>query len=487
MTPDEKDSRIEIGHSMLKLTNNLRTIALQRPNDPEAQRRAQAAVDLYEQAAQSNPFPQITQPRQPAKIHQPVNVVYSLPTEIYQAIIHCIVANYSEDIYLGYGTMTERRLHLRRERADTLAALACCCRLFQELVEPYLYKHPRSEKLVANSHSSWLFRFSLAIEPRRADLVKSLTLQWDEGEGVMEYWAEIAHLCPNLNRLTIADNNWESSRPMDVQLGKLFAACPNVTAFSFNCFILPEGDVFNDLAANTEQQFNTFAQQLKYLTLCTSEQWILKRVLPYQFPNLKSLFLHCIDRSDDKVLSKKLPELAIQCPSLERLSVGDVQIFRVQHLLDACKIWGPTLKAIYIDEIDDVFGPDGRGSCPNPITRILRHLPVLGELHAGPSVPNYVCDLDAIACYSPRLKVLNLDGTFQHGDFLPTDANDKRKYRDFNMKPTPELNGAMTRLIDAHAETLHKLRINNNYDVNTTVLNILKKAKNLEDVQMPFF
>ncbi|KAF5700369.1 hypothetical protein FGLOB1_10833 [Fusarium globosum] len=107
----------------------LRFIAKQRPNDPEAQRRAQVATDLYFDSWSRHKFPTPLIAHDPAESRQQTNWVYNLPAEIYYEIFDHIVGDYPS-------CPQSKRL-----RAKTLLSLTCSCRLFQEILESRAYKN----------------------------------------------------------------------------------------------------------------------------------------------------------------------------------------------------------------------------------------------------------------------------------------------------------------------------------------------------------
>ncbi|KAF5601783.1 hypothetical protein FPANT_1647 [Fusarium pseudoanthophilum] len=380
----------------------LRIIAQQRPDDPEAQRRAQVATDLYLQT-----WPHHTLPTPVKKTRGTVSIP-RLPNEIYERIFGYILAEHP----------TSKRGKIKRAR--TLLSLTCSCRLFQAIVEKYLYKHPRSKGFWRDQHSLFLFRLSLTIEPCRGLLVQSLSVNIQ-----LPYhnylWVEIAKLCPNLSHLEIVETTDGLSYSQLHYLERLFDACPNVTRLSLNARI---SDYNDGVTFRTSKRFFKFWNQLTHV-----------EGLPLSEPG------------DIISISKK-------CPSLQRLKIDGFG-FSPKTLLDASKIWGKTLKTLHLDW----FGMP----TDTTIAQLLGNLPLIEEVCLG-HLDNLLPSVHALTHLSlPKLKRLRVVS-----------------YSIWDIDQSPEIESAICDMITAHAETLESMSLPFLYDLDRCVLEAIKKARKLE-------
>ncbi|KAF4959286.1 hypothetical protein FSARC_10803 [Fusarium sarcochroum] len=418
-----------VGDELLQLTNTLRTIALQRPSDPEAQRRARAAVDLYSGVPE---FPPLTEPRQPEDNHeQRATVTFRLPLEIYSVIIGHVAAEYNQNPNF-------------EERAGTLTALACSCRLFQALTEPYLYTYPRSSKL-KKREGQWRFRFALAVEPRRATLVKALKINWHDEPSNSRLLINTARACPNVHRLKIVRRFLETDdavvhkQQMD-DLAELFDACPRVTVPSRRPFLQTRSEAHR----GQDQRPN--------------------RMVPEEFvamsSNLVSLTLE--GEYDEEDIPELFTALCRQCPSMQNLDLRII-LSTKSELIEACKKWGPTLRSFRLAFVQDL---------PNTIAQLIPFMPALEDIQVAAHLMHMGDAIKALA--QTRLPPLRAFVCVQMA----------RGIDDFSNQVTPELNTALADMITLHGPTLQCLGLGNDPRVDESVLKSLKKATDLRYIAL---
>ncbi|KAF5635915.1 hypothetical protein F52700_5228 [Fusarium sp. NRRL 52700] len=312
----------------------LRIIAKQRPDDPEAQRRAQVAPDLYLESWSRQKFPSPLIAHDPAESRRQTSWVPNLPVEIYHEIFDYIIGDYT--------TCQQSK----KRRVATLLSLACSCRVFQEILETYLYKHPRSY-MFDWTPAILMFRFSLAIGPRRGPLVQSLSINANCMSS-NSLWLKIVKLCSNLNRLEIVETDSGLSRSHVEFLEKLFSDCPNVTRFSLD-------------AGTSDSE-----SQLTYI-----------EGLPRSEP------------SDMILISKG-------CHSLRRLKIDSFRHLDLEKLLIASRTWGKTLRTL------DLNWRTTRK--PSVIPQLLELLPVVEEVYLGHLYDAWPTILALSRLSPPRLK-----------------------------------------------------------------------------------
>lgn len=386
----------------------LRVIAKQRPNDPEAQRRAQVATDLYFDSWSRHKFPTPLIAHDPAESRQQTSWFYSLPAEIYYVIFDHIVGDYPS-------CPQSKRL-----RAKTLLSLTCSCRLFQEILERYLYKHPRSW-MFDETPSILMFRFSLIIEPRRGPLVQSLSMNV-KCLYSSSLWLEIAKLCPNLRHLEIVETNKGLSSSHLEFLGKLFSDCPNVTRFSLNA---RTSDSKVSRAYKNNKGFLKFWKQLTHVEgLSRSEP------------------------SDIILISKR-------CPSLQRLKIDSLGHLDLGSLLDASLVWGKALRTLHLNWLTTTKAA--------AIPQLLEQLPVVEEVYLA-HLYDIWPSIQALARLSPpRLK--HYEGV---------------SHRRWDPAHSLEVEIDISDMITSQADTLESISITGQYDLNIGVLEAIKKTKKLE-------
>ncbi|KAI6765698.1 hypothetical protein HG530_006768 [Fusarium avenaceum] len=426
---------------MAEFTNNLRTIALQRPYDPESQRRAQAAVDLYRRFSR---FPPLLEPKQPTEIHQPRIQVFSLPIEIYRNIIqHATVSN---DIY--YEKDHGLCLH-------TIFALTRTCRVFQEIVEEFLYKQSGFERLADNEYQ-FLFRFSLAVEPRRGRLVQKLDLYWHHQPSNSQLMIDTARACPNFSTLNLArlyraKSSYRNAEFYNQKLGelaKLLDTSPSVTSFHFKLEFLPTREVERYPVLPNEKRFVKFAQQLTDVKLYGYKEWFQHAVLPHLSSSLTSFSITAND-----ALLGFFPQLWQQSPALQRLHIATFssQLKLTDEIIESIRLWGPTLRRFHLDlfsrhEIE--------------LGSLLPWMPVLEELILGDC--NRIGTegiMDIARASLPRLRTIDL-GAMNYA--------------------RPERNAALVEMISRHAATIQQISFSERYKMDIEVLRSLKLLKNLE-------
>ncbi|KAF5602207.1 uncharacterized protein FSUBG_7882 [Fusarium subglutinans] len=386
----------------------LRIIAKQRPDDPEAQRRAQVATDLYLESWSRQKFPTPVIAHDPAESRRQTSWVPNLPNEIYYMIFDHIIGEYP----------TCPRSKRRREK--TLLSLTCSCRLFQEILETYLYKHPRSG-MFDGIPSILMFRFSLTIEPRRGPLVQSLSINV-KCMSSNSIWLKIVKLCPNLSRLEIVETNRGLSRSHLEFLGKLFSDCPHVTRFSLDA---GTSDSEVSKAYRTDKGFLKFWRQLTHV-----------QGLPRSEP------------SDIISISKG-------CRSLQRLRIGSSRHLDLGSLLDASQKWGKTLRTLDLN-----WRTTTKATI---IPQLLEQLPVVEEVYLGHLYDIWPSILALSRLSPPRLK------RFKGVSHRKCD-------------PVHSLEGetAICDMITAQGDTLESISITGQHGLHVGVLEAIKGANKLK-------
>jgi hypothetical protein len=430
-----------IGLKMIEFTNNLRTIALQRPYDTESQRRALAAVDLYRRTPG---LPPLTEPQQPTEVHQPRNVVFSLPIEIYRIIIHHAT--------MPSGIADNQDLEIC---INTFFALTRTCRVFQEIMEAFLYKESDFERL-PNIEYQYLFRFSLAVEPRRARLVPKLDLYWHHEPCNSWLMIDTARACPNLSTLNLvrlrctksSDTSVDFYRQRLSELAELLNACPSVTSFHF--YLDRSGWHQPELypVLPNEKRFVKFAQQLAHVRLYGYGEWFQHAILPHLSSSLTSFSIKVIE-----ALPGFFPQLCQQSPAMQELYVGSLggNLKMSDELIGSFQLWGPTLRRLHLNLL-----PRDKIS----LGLVLPCMPVLEELILGEFSLVRTEDIMTIARASlPRLRVIDLDGL---------------------QLASPELNAALVKMIGRHAATIQGISFSTSYKMDIEVLKSIKQLKSLE-------
>ncbi|SPJ74181.1 uncharacterized protein FTOL_03911 [Fusarium torulosum] len=430
-----------IGLKMIEFTNSSRTIALQRPYDTESQRRAQAAVDLYRRTPG---FPPLTEPQQPTEIHQPRNVVFSLPIEIYRIIIHhaTMLGDIGDDLEIELCF-------------NTLFVLTRTCRVFQEIMEAFLYKQSGFERL-ADIEYQYLFRFSLAVEPRRARLVQKLDLYWHHEPCNSWLMIDTARACPNFSTLNLARLRRTKSSDTSVEfycqrlgeLAEMLNTCPSVTSFHFKFEISGwhQPELYPMLP--NEKRFVKFAQQLTHVRLYGYAEWFQHAILPHLSSSLTSFSIKV-----NEALPGFFPQLYHQSPAMHKLYVGMLggKLKLSDKLIESFQLWGPTLRRFHLNIIprDDIT-----------LGLLLPYMPVLKELILGEFTIIRTEDIINIARESlPRLRIIDLDGV---------------------QLASAELNAALDEMIGRHAATIQGISFSINNKMDIEVLRSLKQLKSLE-------
>jgi hypothetical protein len=337
-----------------EFANRIRTVVAQRPDDQEALRRARVATRFYHSFCSSCPTPQLLPLR-----HVPVFPVrthsrgVNLPTEIWTQIIGN-VSNWVD---------REGRMY-RSEETKTLMSLARTCSLFQHITEDYIY---RLLPFRGHSWEVWRFHFSISIEPRRANLVRSLFLWWgDEHQRLVD----LVRACPNLGSLAL---RWvsgsrfsESSQRHEEGMKRLLQSCPQVRTFRFPGTSQPLHEDA-DLGIRAAQ----FYKELTELETDMNTGWATHALSHYDFSNLTTLSL-----------GQPFPKYGIHdpywippavyanVPRLQKL-VLSVGLIDFTSLKDACIGWGHTLQHICLDTRTQVYEDFGD---------LLPFLPALEEM-----------------------------------------------------------------------------------------------------------
>ncbi|KAF4446987.1 hypothetical protein F53441_9458 [Fusarium austroafricanum] len=425
-------------------TNALIRIAHQKPNDSEAQRRARAAISLYmHNFGHSRSTEQIMGGRKADYLDEQSR----FPMEIYGLIVSHLVV--------------ESRRSYRSKNVEihkTLFSLSRTSRFFQELVEPYLYKYPQIEKLQSYK-DLYLFRFSLAVEPRRESLVRFLWFNWEGHAPTRRLHIDIAQACPNLHMLHLwisdVSPTDESKRQVFEDLADLSAACANVSSFRLK---IPS--YMSDTRLLDDPRFAKFAQQVTNFELLDwgKQEWFGMAMLPHLSPNLTSLSLD----SKFSEYGDFLPELCKRCPVLENLQL-DCKFINAQGLVDACIAWGPTLKSLFLDYTDGNAGL---------VSQFFSHMQVLEGLVLEDSVAVHINDIIAIAQSQTGLRKFVLRSEI-------IEPNDH-----YGEKASPQLNGHLADLVTAHASTLQTIWVGGDFQLDRKVFESLKQAKHLKCIRL---
>ncbi|KAM0430045.1 hypothetical protein ACHAPT_006051 [Fusarium lateritium] len=435
------------GRRALRLRNLAKKVARQKPHDEEVQRRARAAIDFYHGVDEFGglldieglPYSIESRPASRDDGKGPV-----LPVEICQLIINYV----TEWDYVS--------------RQDTLLALCRSSKTLRTIAEPFLYYHPRDLDTVTRQ---WGFRYTLAIEPHLAALVKSLRLSWDaEGENG-KLIIDVARACPNVDDILVQRGmDFDDTNHMPTQdvlnMAALLDACPQLTQFWYSTIVewtseQQRQDDESQRAFNMalkDERFAKAAQRLVTLTLHGQCSWLLQALSPHLSSNLQSLTL-----GHDLYIEKHpglLSDLSRQSPFLRELELR-CKLTTADELKEACKIWGPTLRNLRVWSIEELS---------DWVSQVMPFMTALQEVDFGLGCSISGLDLDAIGQSSPLQRLVSISV----GDLLDSTDPPLGQTR---------LNEIVARIIDSHSSTLREL------DISTTVGRVAvqscKKAKHL--------
>jgi hypothetical protein len=426
-----------------KLANGARLVAVKKPGDEEAQRRAQVAVHLYHDLFSPCPTPRLLEVRPAEMVRQPTRrrAAYSLPTEIYIEII--------------------RHVAECHERGNTtLQSLACTCILFQEIAEEHMYRLPSSKRCFGLGPEVFIFYFSIMIDPRRAKRVQSLSVMWDYKYDDHQQLVDIVRACPNLRTLTLRWKSGFASRALNTKrlkkhtkdMNALLASCPAVTTFKF----------FESLWARRPLTFPglqpaQFFEQLTELEMDTAFECPV--LLSYDFSNLRSLTVR--QRVYD--MNYKIPpQIYGNFPRLQNLDLSTMTI-NFTSLKNACIAWGPTLRHLR-------FCVDN-GQTANAVGELLYFLPALEGLWVlsrSSTTRKVIEDITKNSCLnSLRLRTICLKSFISE------------TMRGFSLAKLEPIDQALEDMINILHPTLETLYLEYHRPLKSRFLGHLKKAKNL--------
>ncbi|PTD06898.1 hypothetical protein FCULG_00005497 [Fusarium culmorum] len=427
-----------------EFAERVRKVYLQRPNDEEAGRRAQVAAQYYHDFHHSCPTPPL-QPLHPLETAIPVeekDVVFSLPMEIYMNIIGCAGDQ------IGVGTRT--------------------CKLFQYIAEEHIYRLLPFRGL---ADKVWQFQFSITIEPRRASLVRSLYIRWDEENENCQRLIDIVRACPNVHSLAL---KWMSPRRVrgyrrrnlrddgSSSMRELFRSCPKVKTFRFSGFP-PDSYSIPDIHEAS------FYSHITELETDVDSIWGHTALTRYDFSNVTTLHLgQGFPEFIAFSMPARIPRPVYQ--NITGLRNLEISIRRVDFisLKDACIAWGPTLQrlCLRIPDYDDDYR----------FGELIRHFPFLEEFLVLSKKRLKRKLINSITTSSwlttPRLRTVVLGDTSPH--FITELSNVLGK----------PIEKALEALIDTLHPTLETLYMGYHTPVQTSLLQHLKKAKNLRRLRL---
>lgn len=440
------------GRQALRLRNLLKKIAQEKPHDDQAQRRACTAIDFYHGVQDfagvedTDELPVLTGSHSVVGDDHPSPI---LPVEIYQLVVNHVTE---------WDSVT---------RQETLLALCRSSRTLRTVAEPFLYNHPRD---LEKTTRQWGFRFTLAIEPHLATLVKSLRLVWEaEGENG-NVIIDIVRACPNVDDILIErgmdfeDSNHVSTQDV-MNMAALLDVCPRLETFWYSTYVKWTSDQQEQENEASQQAFDESlkdrrfvkaAQSLVSLTLHGQFLWLIRALSLHLSSNLQ-----CLTLGQDFLIEKTpnlLSNISRQCPSLRELELR-CRLTTAEELMEACKRWGPTLQKLHVWTIEEVS---------DWVVQAMPFMTALREVDFGLGCFISILDLDAIGQASPPQRLVSVSA----GDVEdPTDSGDP-------VSAQNHLNNVIARLVDSHSSTLQEL------DFTTTLggkvaFDSFKKAKKL--------
>jgi hypothetical protein len=338
--------------------------------------------------------------------------------------------------------------------ANTFFALTRTCRVFQEIMEEFLYDESEFARL-ADIEYQYLFRFSLAVEPRRARLVQKLDLYWHHEPCNSWLMIDTARACPNFSTLNLvrlrrtrsSDTSVEFYSQKLGELAELLNTCPSVTSFHYKLDKSGRGQPELYPVLPNEKRFVKFAQQLTHAKLWGYAEWFQHAILPHLSSSLTSFSIKL-----NEALPGFFPQLCQQSPALQRLYVGTFgrKLKMTDEVIQSFQLWGPTLRRFHLN------------ISPRDVIKLglpLPCMPVLEELILGEFSIVRTEDIMAIARASlPRLRIIDLNGV---------------------QLASPELNAALIEMMERHAATIQGISFSIGYKMDIDVLRSLKQLKSL--------
>ncbi|RGP62590.1 hypothetical protein FSPOR_9169 [Fusarium sporotrichioides] len=474
----ESCSELDLGTTqvkpkIVKLAQLARTVAVEKPDDENAQRRAQAATAMVAQVTasllNSSVFPpsegdEDAHPSESGKqdlssldsakrsvrdhtsLPEPSHRTRTwLPTEIYQLII---------------GHIDE--LH-GRSKQNTLYALSYSCKILARIAERFLYAHPRGLK---NVEQQWMFLYSLRLEPTRAAYIKSLELICPSDATNMDLLINIASSCPNVKDLLVErgdsmDDAHYLSKAYTMYIGSLLSACSPLETLRYQARaseVYPDPEAFDDddldeqgnlSAPLTYPGFKETGPSLKRLSIGDSSDWLIQLMAPHLSSNLTSL---TIGPENNPTGETPLTILAGQCPHLQEL-ILEYTLVESSDLEQACKRWGSTLRTLKVAHMEEDS---------DWLAEIMPSMTALKNLDSGMASACLTSDIEGIAQSTSPLEQIVLGYIECRGDGAASD----------------EMNSALANMIAAHSARLRFLELGNT-KMGPPLLKSCKKARHL--------
>lgn len=492
--------------SIRKSTEHLESVALNSPADAKAQSRAKAAVDFckdfesvlgseesqqgigglhYVEEDNGNNHP--NDPIPASSDSQTVSKAVPLPHELYLRIISFVD---------GFDS---------RWRSKTLALLCSTSHLFRHFAEQFLYTRPPDLDTMGQQ---WQFLFTLTIQPRLRDLVRSLHLRWwmrNENGGLL---VNIARFTPSLQALTIFhEGPGRGFYARDVlshhaiDLASLLGLCPKVTEFKYHTdqediefpdnddddepeitygifeepWTTPSGENFGGQLVK-DPRFAAFARQLTHLDLDGETNLLEKALTLHLSTNLRSLTIkHPCHSFDRPPFPRHLPQ---QCPHLEKLWVFS-HCLEAPPVLTACLEWANTLRDLFIGDRNYETGDTGE-YLGQWITQNMSKMVALQHLELDMD-----CWTETFGLISkhhpPRLASLRIKNLSNK-----TDEQQSISARVSNEVMTEKIELDLCHLIASLGETLESMHIgrigsDSPMSASKSVLNSCKQAPNLSE------
>ncbi|KAM0354917.1 hypothetical protein ACHAPU_000755 [Fusarium lateritium] len=433
-----------------QLAQLARNVADERLSDQEAQRRADAATSFVKER-----FGLSVNTKNEKSSHPPTRDSTSLRP------LHLPV----ETCRLVFGYVADFDY---KPRQKTLLALSRTCRLFKSLAEEHLYSDPRD---LDDTRRQWLFLYSLVVEPTRAARVKSLRFLWRHNGDNGKLLVDIVTSCCNVRNLLIQrgsdeDEEIQISNKDMINLGAMICACPDLNSFHYSTLGVEDEDPYADDVAVTgnriviplsdDAHLGQAMKHLSSISLVGRADWVLWGLFPHLSTSLTSFTL--AKGSWGNRLENPFTTLSQQCPSLEYLAI-DFTLASTDDFEQACKAWGPTLKMLSVQSIEEV----------TPwLTRLMPSMIALERLFLGPGCMIAVEDVEAIARSKIPLNLIDINDMQRIGDGVTHS----------------ELNEALVRMIEAHSSTLETLMLGQDIEVGAAVVRACRKAKQLTFLQI---
>ncbi|KAF9772520.1 hypothetical protein IL306_009762 [Fusarium sp. DS 682] len=462
------DAKDKAGDDLLKIARLATFNAKEKPNDEDAQLRAQVATLFVEKMGCWNFGPTSINIRACKSLPSDCQKSLMLPNEIYRLII-------------GHVATFPSKL-----REKTLIALSCSCSLLNGWAEEHLYEHPRG---LQNYEVQWRFLFSLRIRPMRASLVRSLKLDWSNGEKNNRMLLDIITSCSNIDYLfvkrsdggddptTVYSDHFQEIQTI-LSTGTRIKSLHYYTTHSGyigwddeNQDRIAVDDPAKELSnwisnhANVEQSI----KQLEHLGLDGDSIWLLGGIYRYLSSNLTSLDL---GRYTELEFRRDLFfEISRRCQHL-KLLVLKTSVYNTDDFEKAYQVWANTLETLkfsFITEMGDWF------------SRAVSQLDRLKVLHFGLECNVSVDGVNAIAQAGSRLEEISIQSTHYLGSLIYDSTDDSEIYQasgDADIyEATDDANEVLAKMIKGHSSSLRILELD--VHIGEIVLQSCKTARNL--------